>query len=654
VILLKSVHEHHLTRYSCRHEYFHAMDLPFGTEVFCEGCNEDVLDSFYICTLCEWAVCPNCALHFRLDEANSEKEERRSKPDTAAPSAGAPTRGASDEPSTKDDRHEHMPESTSAPSEERGRANPPIDPPAEYVADAEAVRLKARANIQYGNGNFDEAIELYTAALRLDEKWATLYHNRAAANMALGYNSMALADAQAAIECDGSEPKFHVRASKCYLRLGKISEAEVACKGALRIDETYLAAREMRDQCKTVRQAIETARKALDGERFAQSLATIDSVWRDCPCVEAGVIKVRCYLGQFNTINVRRTLSDLCSAFKNHSELQYLSALAMLQRGDSIKSAHACLVKAENAPERCAQVVTALDLISRLSFIKGEGNTAYKKGDFDKAVELYTKAIEIDPHDSLYFHAVLLTNRAVARGKLGKNDLAISDCALAISRNPIYSKARMKRAELFTVQKDLEEAIADYEWVLANDPSHDMKVPDHIRATKGQLAAQQREESKRSHYDVLGVSANVDQAAIKKAYKKKAMKLHPDRVTEPHLKRRHEKEFKRLNEAQRILTDPEERRKYDRKRAGGGSSYGFPSRGGYGFRGQDDFYEDEEDDDDYYDDDDDEGDEPWQYYDEFVRDMFNAASRRRICRACGLRYAQPDCGAGQCGVCCRH
>lgn len=66
--------------------------------------------------------------------------------------------------------------------------------------------------------------------------------------------------------------------------------------------------------------------------------------------------------------------------------------------------------------------------------------------------------------------------------------------------------------------------------------------------------------SKRDYYDVLGVSKSADTAEIKKAYRKLAMKYHPDR--NPDNKQAEEK-FKEATEAYEVLVDADKRGKYD-------------------------------------------------------------------------------------------
>src|SRR5688572_11579653 len=93
--------------------------------------------------------------------------------------------------------------------------------------------------------------------------------------------------------------------------------------------------------------------------------------------------------------------------------------------------------------------------------------------------------------------------------------------------------------------------------------------------------------SKRDFYEVLGVDRKADEAAIKKAYRTKAMQHHPDRNPGD---KAAEQKFKELNEAFEILKDQQKRAAYDQfghaafEQSGGAPPGGFrPGQGGQEF-----------------------------------------------------------------------
>jgi molecular chaperone DnaJ len=84
--------------------------------------------------------------------------------------------------------------------------------------------------------------------------------------------------------------------------------------------------------------------------------------------------------------------------------------------------------------------------------------------------------------------------------------------------------------------------------------------------------------SKRDYYEVLGVARDATEADLKKAYRRVAMKHHPDRNPD---NKESEELFKEANEAFEVLSDPEKKARYDQfghagvnQQGGGGAGAG--------------------------------------------------------------------------------
>ena len=93
--------------------------------------------------------------------------------------------------------------------------------------------------------------------------------------------------------------------------------------------------------------------------------------------------------------------------------------------------------------------------------------------------------------------------------------------------------------------------------------------------------------AKRDYYEVLGVDKKASAADIKKAYRKIAIKYHPDRQGDKSEaeKKEAEEKFKEAAEAYAVLSDDQKRQQYDQfgfdgPNMGGGFG-GFGGAGGF-------------------------------------------------------------------------
>jgi tetratricopeptide (TPR) repeat protein len=129
-----------------------------------------------------------------------------------------------------------------------------------------------------------------------------------------------------------------------------------------------------------------------------------------------------------------------------------------------------------------------------------EGLENYKSGNYEKAVEFFSKEIEVNPkNENAYYergnskfalndfygalkdideaikineHPAFFNNRSVINSKLGDYQNAIQDAAKAIELKDDYLEAYINRASAFTMLNENTKAIDDYTLVLILDPNN--------------------------------------------------------------------------------------------------------------------------------------------------------------------------------------
>ena len=88
-----------------------------------------------------------------------------------------------------------------------------------------------------------------------------------------------------------------------------------------------------------------------------------------------------------------------------------------------------------------------------------------EKGEYDHAIEDYTKAVNLKPN-----YAEAYSNRGDAYGKKGDYDHAIEDCNKAIQLKPNLAEAYLNRGVAYGKKGDYDHAIEDYNRVIQLKP----------------------------------------------------------------------------------------------------------------------------------------------------------------------------------------
>lgn len=123
---------------------------------------------------------------------------------------------------------------------------------------------------------------------------------------------------------------------------------------------------------------------------------------------------------------------------------------------------------------------------------KHAGNTHLTAKRAESAIEEYTKAIELDPSNAIYY-----SNRAAAYTMKGDYEEAIEDCQMAININPSYAKGYSRLGAAFMGQEDYEQAMGAYEKAVQLDPDS-VVYQSAIDQARSKMAQKERSEHKTS------------------------------------------------------------------------------------------------------------------------------------------------------------
>uniref|UniRef100_A0A1J3ITN3 DnaJ-like protein subfamily C member 7 n=1 Tax=Noccaea caerulescens TaxID=107243 RepID=A0A1J3ITN3_NOCCA len=462
------------------------------------------------------------------------------------------------------------------------------------------------------------------------------YSNRAATRMALGRMRDAIADCTMASSIDSNFLKVQVRAGNCHLSLGEIEDAsryfkkclqsgsdicvdrkiiveasdgllkaqrvsecmhEAGCRLQLRTSTDVEKALEILDESLLISPYSEKlltmkAEALLMLEKYEASIKlceqTVDLAGKNSPPIDAD--KLLANPNSHDTpkdINFRVWRCRLI--LKSYFHMGKLEeAIASLEKQEQLLSA----TKGDgNKPLESSIPLAAT--IRELLRLKSAGNEAFQSGRHAEAVEHYTAALSCNV-ESRPFTAVCFCNRAAAYKALGQFSDAIADCSLAIALDQNYSKAISRRAMLFEMIRDYGQAASDMQRYVdiqtkqmeeKTSGIHDRftSLANDIRQARlrlSELEEKSRKESSLDMYLVLGLVPSCSASDIRKAYRKAALKHHPDKAGQSltrnetkdetlwkeigeEVRRDTDKLFKMIGEAYAILSDPAKRSQYD-------------------------------------------------------------------------------------------
>lgn len=107
--------------------------------------------------------------------------------------------------------------------------------------------------------------------------------------------------------------------------------------------------------------------------------------------------------------------------------------------------------------------------------LKDQGNALLKDHKYNEAIEAYTKAIDLDPSNPIFY-----SNRAQVHIKLEAYGLALSDCDAALKVDPTFVKAYYRKGVSLMALLDYKAAQSNFRIVLKKMP-HDKATNENLK-----------------------------------------------------------------------------------------------------------------------------------------------------------------------------
>lgn len=359
----------------------------------------------------------------------------------------------------------------------------------------QVTQLKDKGNAALQAGKFDEAVKFYTEAIALDSKNHVLYSNRSAAYAKAGNYQKALEDAEKTIEIKPDWGKGYSRKGSALAYLGKLAKSAQAYEEGLKHDPDN-------SQLKESLQEVQMQMMA-DGPASAFSNPFTSP---DIFVKLRNNSKTRQWMDDPEYLKLIQQLQNNPNAVADKLDERVLTTLGVLlgmnlQEGvDESTPMDVDPPQPKSPPPQKKPPAEEPNLTPEQKQARKEkeqGNEAYKKKDFEKALQHYNKAVKLDPTDMTY-----LTNIAAVYFEQKEYKKCIEQCEKAIE------VGRENRADFKLIAKAFSRIGNAYrkleDWRMAKT-YYEKSMSEHrtpeVKTVISELEKKIKEEERRAYID---------------------------------------------------------------------------------------------------------------------------------------------------------
>ncbi|KAK1926612.1 putative Co-chaperone [Papiliotrema laurentii] len=486
------------------------------------------------------------------------------------------------------------------------------------LGERTAQQIVSDANKLLSEGSYVQAARAYGEAIELDPSSYVNYYKRATVYLSLGKHSAALDDFDAILRLNPGFAQAHWQKAKILAKEGRFDEAQAELKqySKSKVDS------EAEDLGRSITQASAASKSAHKSAKGKHWQACVDHATKALEVgpnsVEMRQLRVECSTQLGDVEAAYGDLTRLASLDPSNialpmqlSHISYFilgSATAMSHIKQCLhydpdskpcKKVHKLLRSLEKDTAKARNFVEGGSFRQAIKLLDGsDGLLAKFEQALDEASTAHDGIVYLPPQFSpkLKSQSRLELYALACKAAVGANDLKRDKgarwCEETLSMDEGNVDGLVGRGERLMKEEKWEEALRTLEVAFEKTGRSSQDIANRLNRAQKLLKVSKQKD----YYKVLGVPRDADERQIKKAFRTKAKKAHPDVGGT-------EEQMAALNEAYEVLSNQELRQRYDNgddpndptggqggnpfaHHSGGGMPFQFFQQGGFqGFPG---------------------------------------------------------------------
>ncbi|GFO28329.1 Dnaj homolog subfamily c member 3-like [Plakobranchus ocellatus] len=426
----------------------------------------------------------------------------------------------------------------------------------------EGVNPEVEQHLEMGKkllaaGQLADALSHYHAAVDGDPDNYLTYYRRATVYLALGKSRSALPDLDKVVKLKPDFTAARMQRGNVLLKQGKLDEALLDFNEVINREPNNEEAIGKALKIGPIRENVALARQYLEYQDYESVIVALEEPIELCPWdTTLREMRAEAYeaMGElFKAISdIRPTaklIPDNQQAFLRMSLLHY----RMGEEEESLNQIRECL-KLDPDHKRCH---SHYKLVKKLAKQLKDAQDLKVHEQYDECVSKASNIIKTDP-DSPQFVVRAKSYLCHCHSKLSNVDESLKFCSEVLQLDPQNIDAMADKAEAHIANEDYQAAIQELQAAQEIDENS-----RRIRELLQRAQKLEKQSKKRDYYKILGVKRNARKKDILKAYRRLAVKWHPDKHEEGPQKEKAQKIFIDLAAAKEVLTDPEKRQRFD-------------------------------------------------------------------------------------------